>query len=132
MPATYVEARVSDFRTRVRFPAPPPCSGAADAVPSHRLVIAPPVLPKAFVQAGSIPGASITIRLILPYLRALCPSNVSPGVAPTATERPPSSRERTSIAIPSSLADRERCMYLIVAAKADRCNSPQLSMCLAR
>lgn len=76
---------------------------------------------KAFSDPGSIPGASTTIQLVFPYFRDFCPT-VSPTVspaeeAPTATERPPSPRDRTSIEMPSSFALGERCMYPIVAAK---------------
>ncbi len=56
MPATYVDARASRFRTRVRFPAPPPllAGEAASHCAAHRHACTP----LRSVQSWSIPGAS--------------------------------------------------------------------------
>ena len=60
MPATYVDARARRFRTRVRFPAPPPLLAAGSRATAP--LIASPVLRKASVQSRSIPGASTSER----------------------------------------------------------------------
>ena len=119
MPATYVDARASRFRTRVRFPAPPPLLAAGSRKPLRR---SSPCLDCASLRSVKVDSRRLHHHSAYFWLFRDLPGTVAPTVspadgAPTATERPPSPRDRTSIEMPSSFALGGRCMYRMVAAK---------------